>query len=146
MKPGLSSDNRPESISVDVPATLRHLNILGAALTAFCERLQPRPPEATIQAVELALQEACTNIVGHAYGASESGRIVMEIFIDAPVLHIHLFDNGRSFDASDVPAPSLEEPQEHGYGVFLMQQLMDSVQHLRTDEKNHLHMTKRLDS
>ncbi len=131
-------------VSIEIPATLRHLSILCAAMVALCERLQPSVPESTIQSIELAIQEACTNIVLHAYEGNASGRIEMRLWVEQAALHIHLVDNGSAFDAEEIPQPHLDRPQESGYGVFLMHALMDTVEHYREKNQNHLRMTKQL--
>lgn len=146
MTTGSQYNNGHDVVRLEIPATLRHLNIVGACLTATCERLTPRPSAGTVQAAELALQEACTNIVNHAYDASTAARgsIVLELTVQGHDLVVDLFDTGTGFDPKSVAAPDLENPHEHGYGVFLIRQLMDSVEYARHNGRNRLRMRKML--
>jgi serine phosphatase RsbU (regulator of sigma subunit)/anti-sigma regulatory factor (Ser/Thr protein kinase)/putative methionine-R-sulfoxide reductase with GAF domain len=87
--------------------------------------------EGDVYAVELAIDEACSNIIEHAYEGIEGGEIECTCSQDAHVLKIILRDHGRPFDPSVVPDPDLgaklEDRQVGGLGIFLMKQLMDEV-------------------
>jgi serine/threonine-protein kinase RsbW len=88
--------------------------------------------------IELACDEACTNIIEHTYRAENVGNLQVrwEIRPDAFVVTIH--DNGDRFDPSSIPPPPVPpdpavEPEEvydikvGGLGVFFMRELMDDV-------------------
>lgn len=87
--------------------------------------------EKDIYSVQLAVDEACTNIIEHAYGGEGNGEIecVCEIVEDG--LEITLKDEGESFDPESLPelvvgAP-IEQLKARGAGVFLIRKLMDEV-------------------
>lgn len=99
--------------------------------------------------VELACDEACTNIIEHAYGGEDRGkiRISWQLIDDDFTITIH--DNGRSFDPQNIPAPPLsDQPDETplsdseiigslqvgGLGIHFMRKLMDEV-HFQFDQK-----------
>jgi serine/threonine-protein kinase RsbW len=123
--------NKSEVVRIDIPATLKHLNIVGASVAALLERVEGLTNiDDHIYNTQLAVQEACVNIVNHAYeGCTEDGRIQMSLIIDDEplMLTIILEDNGRSFKPQTVPFPDLENGQVHGYGLYLMRELMDKV-------------------
>ncbi|MGD8751845.1 MAG: ATP-binding protein [Anaerolineales bacterium] len=103
---------------------------------------------ASIYAVKLAVDEACTNIIEHAYGGEDRGKIQCSYEIMEDGLRIILRDWGDSFDPSKVPEPDfsvpIEELKPRGAGVFLMKKLMDEVQFdFTTEEANVLQMVKR---
>ena len=77
----------------------------------------------------LAVSEVCANIHRHAYAGNRYGRIDLSAEADAAAgtLRLTVRDYGVSFDVSSVPHPS-GEPQEGGYGVFLIRSLMDQVE------------------
>jgi len=99
--------------------------------------------------VQMAVDEACSNIIEHAYGADRQGDIKLSCRAQAErdlVISIH--DDGRPFDPTVVPDPplgsDLENLPEGGLGMYFMRKLMDQVT-FRFDKKggNTLTMVKR---
>jgi serine/threonine-protein kinase RsbW len=97
---------------------------------------------------QLAVDEACTNVIEHAYQGEDRGRI--EIVADASdgELVIIIRDRGRPFDPSEVPPPNLDysgldDLQVGGLGLFFMRQVMDSVEFSRERGTNQLVLVKR---
>ncbi|MCJ7618921.1 MAG: ATP-binding protein [Anaerolineae bacterium] len=101
-----------------------------------------------IYEVELAVDEASSNIIEHAYGGEGRGDIQITCRIDRDRLTFILRDFGRPFDPANVAQPdlgaSLEDRDSGGLGVYLMRQLMDEVDFQFTpDAGNALTMVKR---
>ncbi len=101
-----------------------------------------------ISNTKLAVDEACTNIIKHAYeGRPDHGDIVVLAEIDAGKVKIHLQDHGKHFDFSSVKEPDLDQYVETGrkggLGVFLINRLMDGVEYHATETGNELVLTKR---
>jgi serine/threonine-protein kinase RsbW len=122
--------NEPDTIRLDVPATYRYLNVVGACITEVLARVEGlAEPAMVAYRVNLAVHEICANIVEHAYAGQPEGRIaVTVVLITQPrSLIIDLHDTGRSFDPACVLAPNLNEGQVGGYGLFLVRELMDDV-------------------
>jgi serine/threonine-protein kinase RsbW len=100
--------------------------------------------------VQLAVDEAATNIIQHGYDGESRGTIELAWrLIDGCTIEISLRDHGRRFDPNQVPAPNITAPLEDrspgGLGIFLMNQLMDTVEYTHSDTYgNTLVMTKRL--
>lgn len=101
--------------------------------------------------IELAIVEACANVVKHAYRntAPDAGRIEINVTANPERLEVSLTDWGEPFDPPKgrVPRPDVEqmarEGQRGGMGIFFMQSLMDEVSwDIRPGERNHLRMTK----
>jgi serine/threonine-protein kinase RsbW len=142
---GLHMDvnDRVGAIHLDIPASLRYLNIPAAVLHALAERMPDGPPEMTVSELELALQEACVNSVRHALdGRSDAKRVVRFVY-QPNQIEIAVEDNGSRFEAEEVATPDLEVPQEGGYGLFLIEQLVDTLSYLREGEMNRWLLTKR---
>lgn len=140
------SASATEMITLDIPADLRYVNILGAAVCAFVTNIEGLiDREATLYNLELALQEISVNIATHAY-ATYPGRIRMAVALFYPLwqLTIVLHDTGVAFNPTDVPEPALGELQEHGYGLFLVQQLMDAVEYTPANGENTWKLIKNL--
>jgi serine/threonine-protein kinase RsbW len=101
-----------------------------------------------VYSVELCMDEACSNIIEHAYEGEVSGEIECTCDSDDDALTIIIRDHGRPFDPSSVPDPDLDAALADrpigGLGVYLMRKLMDDVRFERLGESgNLLTMVKR---
>jgi len=100
--------------------------------------------------VEMAVDEACSNIIEHAY-ADCSGDIDLACRSSAPgAFEITIHDLGRSFDPDVVGMPQIEPPadladlDEGSLGLYFMRKLMDEVRfEMVAGQGNTLTMTKR---
>jgi serine/threonine-protein kinase RsbW len=85
-----------------------------------------------IYSVEMAVDEACSNIIEHAYGGENRGEIVCTCTVDPIGITIVLQDKGKPFDPKLVKVPdlkaSLEERESHGLGLHFIRQWMDRVE------------------
>jgi anti-sigma regulatory factor (Ser/Thr protein kinase) len=84
-----------------------------------------------IYAVQVAVDEACSNIIEHAYGSRERGPIECTCRVNNDALTVTLRDYGRPFDPTQMPDPVLDcdlaERREGGLGLYFMRQMMDRV-------------------
>lgn len=101
-----------------------------------------------IYAVELAVDEACTNIIEHAYGGEGKGEIICICNDINNGIEIILRDDGKQFDPADVKPPDfsveLEKLKPRGAGIFLIRNMMDDVDFKFSRESgNELRMVKR---
>lgn len=105
--------------------------------------------EKDVYAIELAVDEACSNIIEHAYGGEGKGDIECLYNIGEGELTITLRDRGKSFEPEGIPEPDfsvgIDELRSRGAGLFIMRKMMDRIE-FSTDEtgKNVLKMTKKL--
>ncbi|HEY9076723.1 MAG TPA: ATP-binding protein [Anaerolineaceae bacterium] len=80
--------------------------------------------------VETAVDEACSNIIEHAYQNTE-GEIICTCREEIDRLIITLQDQGQPFDGSNIPEPDLccdlESRSNHGLGLYFMRKWMDEV-------------------
>ena len=99
-------------------------------------------------AVQMAVDEACANIIEHAYQEDDDGSIRLVCEIRADGLAITIFDDGEPFDPDTIPRfdPTLplEERGHRGMGMFFINNLMDTVDYrFNTPEGNRLTLFKR---
>ena len=102
-----------------------------------------------IYRVQMAVDEACSNIIEHAYGPDRQGDIKLSCRVQAErdlVISIH--DAGRPFDPTLVPEPprgsDWENLPEGGLGLYFMRRLMDQMTfHFDEQNGNTLTMLKR---
>jgi serine/threonine-protein kinase RsbW len=100
--------------------------------------------------VQLACDEACTNVVEHAYRGQE-GHFEVTYRLDGRDFVITIRDHGRAFDPHAIPEPFIPTEASHvdllevgGLGLHFMRKLMDEVQFEFSDEGNVVQMVKRL--
>jgi len=108
-------------------------------------------PAATIDNMILAVDEACTNIIKHAYKLSPQGEIIIKIDYDEEKFTITIIDYGKSFEPERVPRPDLQKYyREHkvgGLGMYLMKSLMDDVEYISIPgEYNQVLLSKKIRS
>ena len=135
------------TIRLDLPAEHKYLNVVGACLKAVLERVDGISDlDMLAYNLELALHETCTNIVEHAY-SEEKGRIRIAMSVTTSPkrqLIIDLHDTGESFNLNSADEPDLENAQIHGYGLFLMRQLLDDVTYRSSETSNHWKLIKNI--
>jgi len=95
--------------------------------------------EEVVGNITLAVDEASTNIIKHAYKYSPEGEIIIQTdFADKKYI-IKIIDAGNHFDPTSVPVPDLKEYHKQkkvgGLGMFLMKKLMDEVVYDNPDER-----------
>lgn len=102
--------------------------------------------EKAIFHVELACDEACTNVIEHAYGGEGIGDLLISWQVKDDRFTITIHDNGRAFDPEAVAAPStLKNLKEGGLGLHFIRTLMDDVRFTFDEKKgNTLVMVKRI--
>ena len=98
--------------------------------------------------IQLAADEAASNIIEHAYEGVNNGVLELSCGVKSNVITIILVDHGESFDPSEIPMPDLKadlsERKIGGLGIFLMRKLMDEVRYeVKSNKNNVLTMTKR---
>ena len=83
--------------------------------------------------LELAVDEACANVIEHAYGHDATKEVVVRASLDEETLKIDVEDTGRGFDPENIEQEKLEElinkRATGGLGMRLMQTLMDEVRY-----------------
>jgi serine/threonine-protein kinase RsbW len=99
--------------------------------------------------IQLAVDEACANVVDHAYHGQEPGEMEITCCVIDQQLVIQVRDWGEGFDPKGVAEPDicapLEERELGGLGLFLVKQVMDHVRFTFDPELgNEICMAKRL--
>lgn len=98
--------------------------------------------------VQLAVDEACTNIIEHGYGGEGRGDILCSCDTTDDGILIVIKDWGQQFSPDEIADPDYEVPleklQSRGAGLFLMKKIMDEVEFKFDKSKgNTLIMKKR---
>jgi anti-sigma regulatory factor (Ser/Thr protein kinase) len=81
--------------------------------------------EEATDAVVLAVNEACMNIIQHAYRMDPNGRIEVDVLQDQDAMVFRLRDYAEKVDADKICSRDLEDIRPGGLGVHLIRCLMD---------------------
>ena len=96
---------------------------------------------------QIAVDEACTNIIEHAYEGEDRGRIEIVCHLEPGELTITLKDQGKPFDPDSIPPPqvpaAIDDMAVGGLGLFFMRKVMDEVNFSSGRSGNKLVLVKR---
>ena len=131
---------------LEIESKLENLSAINDFVTEAMKQLAADP--ATISRVQLAVDEACTNVIKHAY-SEQKGIITVILELADDDLVVTIRDYGKPFEPSSVSLPDLEADLDKrkvgGLGIYFMRQLMDDVSYTFDAKKgNTLTMRKRL--
>ena len=137
---------RQSHFELEIESRVENLPIIAEFVRNALEQFGVDP--ASEYKIELAVDEACTNVIKHAY-AGTTGPIKLALEVTADELVIVITNKGKPFDPSSVPPPDLTADvgtrKIGGLGMYFMNRLMDEVAY-RFDARqgNQLTMKKRL--
>jgi serine/threonine-protein kinase RsbW len=117
------------AIRLTIPAKAEYITLGRLALTGIARlRAEPLSPE-VLGDLKLALTEACTNSVRHAYAGGEGlVEIVYELHPDRLVVEVS--DRGEGFEPPPPPAETADEEElsEGGLGIAIIEALSDELE------------------
>ena len=119
------------ALSLEIPAKARELKSLRESSRDTV--LAAGSSSAQADSIVLAISEAASNIIKHAYG-HEDGRIEVDISVEWPQLVIVLRDYADVVDVDKIRPRALEDVRPGGLGVHFMQQLMDSLSYTARED------------
>jgi len=94
----------------------------------------------------IAVNEACTNVIQHAYQGDELGEIVLEMLNNDGKLHFRLVDYANPIDLDSVKPRDLDGLRPGGLGTHFINEIMDecNMGHLEEGNGNYLEMIKKI--
>ncbi len=100
--------------------------------------------------LQIAVDEAVTNIIEHGYDDVGPGRgtITLSLSTDRQCFRIVIEDDGRSFDPQNLPEVDVKKHAAAGHsgglGIFLIRRVMDEIQYrFENGRRNQLVLVKR---
>ncbi len=128
-------------------AYLQSLEDFRAFIREHCAQVPGMSAE-LLYDIQLAVDEACTNIITHGYAGMNPGSIILDLHVAADKITVSLIDFGHSFEPDDTPVPdvnaSTEEHELSGFGLFFIRQSMDRMDYHVTEDGNTMILTKYL--
>jgi serine/threonine-protein kinase RsbW len=126
-----------DAVASELPVLIRFLQEFWSA-----EKL----PAAQAPTFELALEEVFANIVMHGSRPDRIATVEVSLALAESRVTMMIEDDGPAFDPLKLPAPdvraSLADRPVGGLGVYLVQQVMDSVSYQRVGARNRLTMIR----
>ena len=94
----------------------------------------------------IAINEACMNVIQHAYAFDDSGEVLLEILNNETDICFKLQDKAKPVDLEKVQPRDLDDVRPGGLGVHFIREIMDEYDmgHLPDKAGNYLTMTKKI--
>ena len=129
MNSATTGNGHVHAIRLTIPAKPEYITLSRLALTGIA-RLRPEPlRQEVLGDLKLALTEACTNSVRHAYaGGDGTVEILYELHDDKLVVEV--VDEGEGFEPPAVPSDALVDGElsEGGLGIAIIEALADEFE------------------
>lgn len=97
--------------------------------------------------IRLAVDEAYTNIIKHAYQNDGDKSVDIELGYNSNTFWVSLLDTGNTFDPKNYTKPDvrqkMKEKKRGGVGVYLIRKLMDDVEYKTKGSVNEIRMSKK---
>jgi anti-sigma regulatory factor (Ser/Thr protein kinase) len=138
----MASSGPSFQLKVKMPSDPRYLPVVRGAIAPLAAAIGWDERDA--QAITLALDEALTNIIRHAYHNRIDGAIELECRQTDQGIEVILFDQGDPVDKSKICARELGCGQAGGLGTHIIKDVMDTVAYEALPGGNRFLAVKRL--
>lgn len=135
------------TFSLHVPSSTENLSMIRDFVKSI--GTQAGMGEMELARLELAVDEACSNVMEHAYSSDSTKEVSIAATIDESSIQIEVIDTGKGFDPAAVEQMKLVDlvsaKRTGGLGMRLIKSFMDEVHYeMVPGVKNELRMIKRL--
>jgi serine/threonine-protein kinase RsbW len=114
------------SVRLRIPAKAEYVTLCRLALTGLAQLRAI--DDATIADIKLAITEAVSNSVRHAYGDDTDGHVDIRYDLHPGRLDIEVVDDGAGFDPDEAPTFDGEELSEGGLGIAIIRTIADEFE------------------
>lgn len=114
-----------KTVKLTIPAKPEYITLSRLALSGL-SRVRPLSDE-TLADLKLALTEACSNSVRHAYG-DEGGHVAISFELRADRLIVEVADDGAGFEPDETVDGNGAELSEGGLGIAIIRSIADEVE------------------
>jgi serine/threonine-protein kinase RsbW len=144
----ITVENRDKTFHLKIPSQANNL----ATIREFVAKIAQNSgfSENDISKIELAVDEACTNVIKHAYENQPNSKdIEVNVEFQGDKLTIIVTDYGKGFEPEKIQSPNIKkylaEHRRGGFGIYLMKTLMDEVHYdIQPGIRNKVTMIKYL--
>jgi serine/threonine-protein kinase RsbW len=113
-------------VRLTIPAKAEYITLGRLALTAI-SRVRPLSDE-TLSDLKLALTEACTNSVRHAYSEGREGTVEIVYQLEPDRLVVEVGDDGQGFQPEEQAVEGNGDLNEGGLGIAIIRAVADEVE------------------
>jgi anti-sigma regulatory factor (Ser/Thr protein kinase) len=115
-----------DSVIITVPSHPKYLSVV-RAVTARMGQLHEMT-ETVIDDIKLAVDEACSNVIKHAYRGETSRKITLRYTITRGAFTVNIDDNGIKSAMGQMKGRSLDDVKPGGLGVHFIRRVFDVVE------------------
>jgi serine/threonine-protein kinase RsbW len=121
-----AQDDGTRSILLRIPAKAEYITLCRLALTGLAQLREIA--DDTMADLKLALTEAVSNSVRHAYGDVGDGHVDITYRLEPDRLCIDVVDDGNGFDPDEAPPADGDELSEGGLGIAIIKTIADEFE------------------
>jgi serine/threonine-protein kinase RsbW len=129
-------------VALTIPAKAEYIVLCRLALSGLA-RVRALEP-ALVADLKLALTEACSNVVRHAYNEQRSGEVEVRYELDDDKLSVEVVDEGIGFDPEAAVTAAGGELDEGGLGISIIRAIVDELDIKSSGSGSSLRFTKYL--
>ena len=129
-------------VALTIPAKAEYIVLSRLALSGLARARALEP--ALVADLKLALTEACSNVVRHAYKEQPAGEVEVRYELDEDKLSVEVVDEGIGFDPEAAAAAAGDELDEGGLGISIIRAIVDELDIRSSSSGSSLRFTKYL--
>lgn len=130
--------------TLTIPSATRCLRKVRKFVTQHAQ--QAKLTEKHISALILAVDEACANVIEHAYQQDPDNELTITITIESTRVVVNIRDHGLPFNREGYQRPNVVElsrkRRSGGLGVDIMRRMMDKVEYSAHENMNEVRLIK----
>ena len=123
---GIESAEGVRVVRLRIPAKPEYIALARLALTGLAQTREL--DSETIGDLKLALTEAVSNSVRHAYGTPGEGQVDVRYELRGDRISVEVLDDGAGFDPHEAPTFDGDELSEGGLGIAIIRTIADGVE------------------
>ena len=121
-----STNGSGRAVRLTIPAKAEYITLVRLALSGLSQ-LRPLSEE-TLGDLKLAVTEACSNSVRHAYRDGREGAVQVKYELHSDRLVVEVSDDGEGFTVADGAAADAGALTEGGLGIAIIRELADELE------------------
>ncbi|HET8652907.1 MAG TPA: ATP-binding protein [Gaiellaceae bacterium] len=114
------------TVRLTIPAKPEYISLVRLALSGLSQTREL--PDETLGDLKLAVTEACSNSVRHAYGEGREGSVEVVYELHPDRLVVEVSDDGAGFSEAEPPPVDVSALNEGGLGIAIIRELADELE------------------